>query len=131
MTMNNKLSEQEPYQEKREKPWGYEIIYTKPGLPYAGKILSVLAGSKLSLQYHDKKQETIMLLEGRALLWLGDSPDAITKISMDTARGYDIEVGKIHRLEAISDCLFLEASTPEGGTTYRIEDDYQRDNETR
>ena len=50
----------EPFAVKVEKPWGYEIIFTQPDLPYAGKIIHINAGKRLSLQVHDEKVESWM-----------------------------------------------------------------------
>lgn len=119
-----------PYQEKRDKPWGYEIIYTPPGLDRAGKILFVAAGRKLSLQYHDSKEETIVLFSGKALLWLKNE-GKLEKLEMELQKGYTIRVNTVHRIEAIEDSIFLETSTPERGRTVRLEDDYGRDDEVR
>ena len=39
-------------------------------------------------------------------------------------------VGQRHRLIGITDCDIFEVSTPEIGTTFRLEDDYKRPDET-
>jgi mannose-6-phosphate isomerase len=44
--------------------------------------------------------------------------------------GYSTQVGQKHRLKAITDCDIIEVSTPEAGTTWRLEDDYARPDET-
>jgi len=98
-------------------------------LPYTGKILFIKAGKRLSLQYHDQKQETLSLLEGKAKLLLENEKGKIVSLMMAPKNGYTINQGKKHRLEAISDCLVVEASTPEMGKTYRVEDDYNRKDE--
>ena len=125
------MNQSKPYQEKREKPWGHEIIYVEPGLPYTGKVEYIKAGCRLSLQYHDVKEESLMLLSGKVLLWLGEIGGEIEKKAMVPLKGYHIGVNKVHRLEALEDSMVLEASTAEGGTTFRIEDDYSRDHERR
>jgi len=119
-----------PFQEKIEKPWGYEVIYTSNGTNHAGKILFVKAGKKLSLQYHDEKQETLCLFSGKAILWLENQKNEIEKIDMELQKGYAIVPFQKHRIEAIEDSFVLEASTPETGTTVRVEDDYKRPDET-
>ena len=48
-----------------EKPWGYELIWALTDR-YVGKILHVKAGHVLSLQYHNRKDETMHVLSGRA-----------------------------------------------------------------
>ncbi|MDD5073710.1 MAG: ectoine synthase [Candidatus Shapirobacteria bacterium] len=117
------------YRQKTTKPWGWEILLTPPNLPYASKIIFVEAGKRLSLQYHDQKQETLTLLEGKGLLHLENQTGQLTALTMKPKTGYTINQNQKHRFEAISDCLITEASTPQIGKTYRIEDDYNRENE--
>lgn len=120
----------EPFYKRVEKPWGFEIIYTPNELERTGKILFVLAGKKLSLQYHDQKEETLCLLSGEGFLWLEDSEGIIHKLPMEQHKGYTIVPPQKHRVEAVSDIWFLEVSTPEIGNTFRLDDDYQRPTET-
>lgn len=119
-----------PFQQRVTKPWGWEIITTPPGLGHAGKIIFVTAGKRLSLQYHDVKEETICLLEGEAVIWLGEEHGELRKIPMERQKGYTIRVLQRHRIEAVTDALLFEASDPERGDTFRIEDDYARGTET-
>jgi mannose-6-phosphate isomerase len=121
----------EPFVERREKPWGYELIWTPPGLARVGKIIHVNAGCKLSLQYHDQKEETVMLYAGKAVLWWQDGEGTVHKISMEPKKGYTIFPGTIHRYEALEDTDLIEVSDPERGTTYRLQDDYRRPDEKR
>ena len=39
-----------------DKPWGYELRFICTDR-YAGKLLFIKAGSQLSLQYHERKDE--------------------------------------------------------------------------
>ena len=119
-----------PYQKRVEKPWGHEIIYTKDDAPATGKILHVKAGKKLSLQYHDQKIETLCLIKGEAKICLTNNQGKITDIRMEPFKGYLILPGQLHRVTAITDVDFIEASMPEIGNTYRVEDDAGRPTET-
>jgi len=112
------------------KPWGHEIIFTKPGDPYAGKIIYLNAGKQFSLQVHDKKQETQMLVSGEAILVVDNDKGELVEIPMVTFKGYTLSVGQRHRVRAVTDCQIFEVSTPEAGTTYRLEDDYKRPDQT-
>jgi len=112
------------------KPWGYELVFTPSDKPYTGKLLHVQAGKRLSLQFHDEKQETIMLLRGRAILLCDNAAGELEEIAMEPGKGYSNVPGQRHRLIALEDCDFIEASTPETGTTYRLEDDAGRTDET-
>lgn len=119
-----------PYQKKVEKPWGHEIIYTRDDAPATGKILHVRAGKRLSLQYHDQKIETLCLIKGEAKIALSNNQRKITDIRMELFKGYLILPGQLHRVTAITDVDFIEASMPEIGNTYRVEDDAGRPTET-
>jgi mannose-6-phosphate isomerase-like protein (cupin superfamily) len=120
----------QPYVKKIEKPWGYELIFTPETLPYTGKIIHIQAGKRLSLQVHDKKQETFWLASGKAGVYLENTHGDVEQIELQLGVGYTVAVGQKHRLYGITDCDVFEVSTPETGTTYRLEDDYTRPDET-
>lgn len=120
----------QPYVKKIEKPWGYESHWVPEGLPYMGKILHINAGKRLSLQMHDKKQESWFLISGRAkVVWEGNKGDLI-ETEIQPGFGYTCQIGQKHRLAGITDCDIIEVSTPEVGNTFRLEDDYLRPTET-
>ena len=96
-----------------EKPWGYEIHFTPPDLPYMGKILHIEAGKRLSLQYHDQKTESWYLLKGKVTIILDGE-----EINMEPGLGYTTQVGQKHRLVGVLDSDVLEVSTPEIGNTF-------------
>lgn len=119
-----------PFQKKIIKPWGFELILTPPDAPVTTKILHLKAKARFSLQYHQVKEETLVLLNGEAKIIYGDSSDNLTEETMEKEKGYFIPKGLIHRCQAITDCDILESSTPELGTTVRLQDDYNRRDET-
>ena len=118
-----------PYAQKVNKPWGYEIIFTPPNLSRVGKILFIKKGCRLSLQYHDQKEETLCLFQGKAKIRLEEQKGEIKTLYMKPQMGYTILKGQKHRLEALEDSFVFEVSSSEKGTTYRLEDDYQRRSE--
>lgn len=120
----------EPSYEKVIKPWGHEIIWTPKDAPAVGKLLHVKTGFKLSLQWHDQKTETLMLISGKALFVLENPQGELEEIEMIPYRGYFVEKGRIHRIISIETCDLMESSTPEKGNTYRLEDDFNRETET-
>ena len=117
------------YQTRVEKPWGWEILWAQTP-HYCGKILHINAGKRTSLQYHDQKLETQCLLSGRALLVVEDAEDTLHEVEMEPGKGYTIQPYQRHRLVALEDAEIAEVSTPETGTTFRLEDDYARPDET-
>lgn len=120
----------DPYVKRVEKPWGYELHWVREGAPYMGKIEHINAGARLSMQVHDTKQESWFLMSGRgAVIWENNKGE-IVETELQPGQGYSIQVGQKHRLKGITDCDIIEVSTPELGTTWRLEDDYARPNET-
>lgn len=103
-----------------DKPWGFEE-WLEVNERYVLKTLFMKKGARCSLQYHEFKHETIYVLRGELRIKIGD----ISRIY--TAGEYvAIEPGIIHRMEGVTDALYLEASTPELQDVVRIEDDYIR-----
>lgn len=124
------MSQTEPYVQRVEKPWGYEIHWTPSDLPYMGKILHINAGKRLSLQRHDQKQESWYMLKGRAKLVWDNEKNELVETELKYGQGYTCHIGQRHRFVGITDCDIIEVSTPEIGTTERLEDDYSRLDET-
>jgi mannose-6-phosphate isomerase len=107
-----------------EKPWGHEEIWAQ-SKKYVGKFLVINPGHKLSKQYHEVKEETIYVLEGRLVLEIGDE-DPETLI-LDIGATYHIRPLVVHRFKASSTgCKLIEVSTPELDDVIRMEDDYDR-----
>jgi len=119
-----------PFSQKILKPWGWEILLTPPESPVTGKILHLNKDRRFSLQYHDKKIETLVLISGKAKIILGKKESNLQEIKMEPFKGYFIRPFRLHRCQGITDCDILEASTKEEGKTVRLEDDYQRGTET-
>lgn len=118
------------YARRINKPWGYEIHFTPDHLPYMGKVIHINANARLSLQVHDKKQESWYLMSGRGKIIWEDENGNIVETVLEAGKGYTCALGQKHRLAGITDCDIIEASTPEIGTTFRLEDDYNRPDET-
>lgn len=119
-----------PYVRRIEKPWGYELHFVPEGLPYMGKILHIDEGHRLSMQVHDIKQETYLIYKGRGkVVWENEAGELVEDELMPNL-GYTCAIGQRHRLTAITDCDIIEFSVPEQGTTWRLEDDYKRPDET-
>lgn len=110
-----------------DKPWGYEIIWAHTDR-YVGKILHIYAGHALSVQYHEKKDETVYLLNGEMKYWVQLPGDAeLRDQHLTTGQSFRITPGTIHYMEAMTDCDVLEASTPELDDVVRLSDRYGRE----
>lgn len=111
---------------RTDKPWGHELLWTLTD-HYAGKIIHIDAGQRLSLQYHDDKHESILVIRGTLLLNLGRDEDALV-VEMAEGESADIPAGTIHRFEAPASGSvdLIEVSTPQLDDVVRLEDDYDR-----
>ena len=110
---------------KVDKPWGHELIWAHTDR-YVGKILHVKAGEALSLQYHELKDETIYVLRGRMVFLVGETDDDLREVELSEGMSFRIAPGTRHRMEAITECDLLEASTPFLDDVIRLEDRYGR-----
>ena len=107
-----------------EKPWGYELHWAKTDR-YVGKVLHVKAGHALSLQYHNVKDETILLWSGRLLFEIQDG-ESLAQREMRPGDRAHIAPKTIHRMTAIEDSDIFEVSTPELHDVVRLADRYGR-----
>ena len=108
-----------------KKPWGEERLFAKNS-NYAGKILIVRKGHRLSLQYHRRKDETLYLEEGLLRLTVGRNRKHLVEKTVISGENFRIPPKTVHRIEAIDNCRLIEVSTPELDDVIRIEDDYGR-----
>jgi mannose-6-phosphate isomerase-like protein (cupin superfamily) len=108
-----------------DKPWGWEEIWAENDR-YAGKILMIRAGRRLSLQYHEKKDESIYVLAGQLRLTLENGAGELEQADLGPGESRRIPTGRRHRFEAIEDAQLVEVSSPELDDVVRLEDDYGR-----
>ena len=108
-----------------DKPWGYELIFAHTDR-YVGKILHVNAGEALSLQYHERKDETLYLASGSVELQVQEDGAMVTR-ALQVGEAYHIPPFTRHRMVAgPQGCEFVEVSTPELDDVVRLEDRYGR-----
>jgi mannose-6-phosphate isomerase len=124
------------------KPWGHETIWAHTDL-YVGKVLHIKAGHSLSVQYHNLKDETIHLLSGKMIYRIGtedrrpktedrrpkteDRGDPeLRVVEFKAGESFRNEPGLIHQMEAVTDCVLLEVSTPHLDDVVRLTDRYGR-----
>jgi len=108
------------------KPWGREVWIAYDNGRYAGKLLEIKAGSRLSLQYHAEKHETLYLLDGKIRFLLEDEHGNIENEVMVPGGLKVVPPNRKHRMEAIQDSRFVEFSSPELDDVVRLEDDFDR-----
>jgi mannose-6-phosphate isomerase len=114
-----------PLPHRVTKPWGYEIWYALTG-DYAGKILHVDQGHRLSLQFHERKDESCYVLSGKLLLIQGPSADQLTERTVNPGDVWRNQPGEVHTIEAVQGSVVLEVSTPHLDDVVRLRDEYGR-----
>ena len=105
-----------------KKPWGQEIVLVQTD-KYVLKRIVLHADRRTSLQYHECKKESIMIEKGLLRVEYGNN---VTNLSYGEVM--TLEPTTVHRMSAmLSDCVYLEVSTPELNDVVRVEDDFGRD----
>ena len=107
------------------KPWGYELLIEK-NKRYMVKKLFMKKGHRCSLQFHKKKIETIFIISGNLKIFYGKNKNKLNYKTFKPQNTITINPKTIHRMQAVSDCVYLEASTPEITDVVRLSDDYKR-----
>jgi mannose-6-phosphate isomerase-like protein (cupin superfamily) len=131
-----------------DKPWGWEK-WIQPGsdvYPFVLKQLLLKAGQRTSLQVHQFKSESIIILEGQGQLltfpdffnceeFLANKNSELVKHVLDNLVTFDIGAnsvfhtppGTVHRMVATTDLIYIEASTQQLDDVIRLQDDRNRD----
>lgn len=93
------------------KPWGEEWLlgHTEH---YTLKRLDMKAGHRGGLQYHVEKDETFYLHSGTACVIYDQGDGRLVHYKMEAGQSFHVPPGAVHQVEAITACVFFEASTP-------------------
>jgi len=108
------------------KPWGHEVVWSNCD-KFVGKLLCIKNGHKLSIKYHEQKEETIFVLTGTLSLEVGIPGQHFEKIDLKKGQSFHITPNTVHRFCApYGDVELAEVSTPELDDVVRLKDDYSR-----
>lgn len=108
------------------KPWGKEIWFAYNNNKYVGKIIEVLKNKRLSLQYHQKKHETMYINQGEVELTLENNKGKLITSILKKGAAVEILPGRKHRIKALKNSIIFEVSTIEVDDVIRVEDDFGR-----
>jgi len=114
---------------RQDKPWGHEVIFAAIEGKYVGKIIHVTAGFFFSEPSPTEKEETISVLSGEALIQHGPLGGELSEQLFGAGDTIHLPAGIVHRVTAVADLTFAEASTAGPGwreDIVRIEDAYGR-----
>ncbi len=113
-----------------DKPWGHEEVFALVDGKFCGKAIHVTEGHALSLQYHERKEETISVQSGRLRIEVGPDESALEEFELEPGESIHLRPGVRHRVTALVDTVMLEASTTELDDVVRLEDRYGREGTT-
>jgi mannose-6-phosphate isomerase len=105
------------------KEWGTETLFAHTD-EYTGKILRMRAGASGPLQYHRLKDETFYLLSGRAIVRFDRGDGVLGLHQMLPGEAFHVPPGAVHQVEALEDCVFVEASNPVFDDRVNVEHEY-------
>jgi mannose-6-phosphate isomerase-like protein (cupin superfamily) len=132
---------------KVNKPWGNELwIADGQSTPYALKKIFFSAGKQTSMQVHRRKFETNFVLDGTGIFLLSqdtfdigrylaggitdqeiaDFVGSMQSLPLEPGISYNVAPGYVHRVIAVTDLTFIEASTCELDDVIRLQDDTAR-----
>lgn len=110
-----------------DKPWGHELIWAQTDR-YVGKVIAIDPGKRLSLQYHEQKDESIFVMRGTLRLHLENEAGELEIHDLEPGEHRRVPVGRKHRFEALDERVeVIEVSTPELDDVVRLSDDYGRE----
>ena len=107
------------------KPWGTEEILVNTG-SYVMKRITITSGNRMSLQYHDRKEETIYVVSGILIVWT--SEEFYDHVALEPNSVYHVQPGTVHRFGSPDsiETVIIECSTCELDDVVRLADDYDR-----
>lgn len=106
-----------------DRDWGQEIVFADTPA-YLGKLLVMQQGTKGGLQYHVEKMETFTLVSGIALVRYDNGDGKLTARVFRQGEVCHVPPGAVHQVEAITNCIIAEASTPHKDDRVRAEAKY-------
>ncbi len=74
---------------------------------YMLKRLTMLKNHRCSLQYHERKMETLYVVSGKMRVYIGEKEDALKETILHPSDVATIRPKMIHRMEGIEETLYL------------------------
>lgn len=105
------------------KPWGTELVIAETP-HYLGKLLSMKAWHRGGLQYHARKDESFYLYKGQATVIYDNGAGQLTRKIMTPGQCFHVPPGAVHQVVAMTDCVFIETSTPVFEDRVNVAGDY-------
>ena len=112
-------------QDMGERTWGTELLVIDTP-QYIGKVMHMRAGCAGGLQKHVEKDEASFLFSGEAWVYTDTGDGTLKRFRWTAGSAIHIPPGSVHKVEAITDCVLMECSTPHFNDRIRLEEQYGR-----
>ena len=112
-----------------DKPWGYEV-WLEMNEFFALKLIHFKQGNRCSLQLHERKVESVYVIQGEAEVFLEDENGVLQSKIYGPGSGWTVPLNKKHRVYAKTDFTILEAQSPHLNDIIRFQDDTNRQSGT-
>jgi len=111
-------------QDMGHRDWGVEELLVLVPKTFSLKRLMIKAGCKGGLQYHHKKNECGYLVSGQMIIRFDDGDGNLSERVINAGDSFHFPPGAVHQVEAVTDCVIIEASTPHFNDRVRVEESY-------
>jgi quercetin dioxygenase-like cupin family protein len=103
--------------------WGDEIELVRSPYNWVQKLISMRQGTKGGLQKHHAKDEGGTVTSGTILVRYDDGNGLVEK-TLTVGDSFRFPPGAVHQIEAVTNCSYLEVSTPHYNDRVHCEADY-------
>jgi quercetin dioxygenase-like cupin family protein len=112
-----------------EREWGLETQLGLASGKYVMKYIFMKEGSEGGLQYHRLKDEMGFMLHGQMGVLYDDGDGNLVPRTVGPGDVFHFPTGCRHKAVAITDCAYVECSTPHFNDRVHVEADYGIDTE--
>ena len=107
--------------ERHDHIWGYEL-WIENNEKYCNKLLILHKGFESSWHYHERKDETFVILEGQVSLTYANSPNSITEtIILNPGDKFRLKPGVVHTFKSLTPkSIVMEISTTDDGDNVKL-----------
>ncbi len=112
-----------------EREWGEEDLLVLVSGKYTLKRIFLKAGHKGGLQYHRQKNECGIVISGEMIVKFDNGVGDLEEKIVAAGDVFHFEPGVVHQTEAITDTVYIEASTPHFNDRVHVEHLYGIDGE--
>jgi mannose-6-phosphate isomerase-like protein (cupin superfamily) len=104
------------------RTWGTETLLALVPGKYSVKRIEIAAGEKGGLQYHHLKDEVGVMIEGKMLIRIDDGTGNLIEREVGPGAVFRFTPKLAHQTEAITDVVYIEASTPHFNDRVRVDE---------